>query len=173
LIITVGKRSDGREIQQCHTFRTMTEARAKQNEIKAARDRGTLVKRDNVTFDDLAQRWLDSRHDIREVTRLGYGYVLKAVREQLGQEKVQDLSRADIEAVIRKLESGNSHTEPSCTRWAPSVRCLRTGSPQDCSRSTWPLRSKHRGSSTARQCSIHGRRMSPGPRRSYSSPGRG
>jgi hypothetical protein len=34
LIITVGKRSDGREIQQCHTFRTMTEARAKQNEIR-------------------------------------------------------------------------------------------------------------------------------------------
>jgi site-specific recombinase XerC len=69
-----------------------------------------------VTFDDLAQRWLDSRHDIREVTRLGYGYVLKAVREQLGQEKVQDLSRADIEAVIRKLEQRKlSHRAIVCT----------------------------------------------------------
>lgn len=65
----------------------MTEARAKQNEIKAARDRGTLVKRDNVTFDDLAQRWLDSRHDVREVTRLGYGYVLKAVRDSSARRR--------------------------------------------------------------------------------------
>jgi site-specific recombinase XerC len=57
-----------------------------------------------VTFDELCQRWLDSRHDVREVTRLGYRGVLKTVREQLGQEKVQDLNRADIENVIRMLE---------------------------------------------------------------------
>ena len=37
---------------------------------------------------DLERGEIDSRHDVREVTRLGYGYVLKAVREQLGQEKV-------------------------------------------------------------------------------------
>ncbi len=29
LIIVVGKRPDGRWIQECHTFRTTTEARAK------------------------------------------------------------------------------------------------------------------------------------------------
>jgi site-specific recombinase XerC len=57
-----------------------------------------------VTLDDLCQRWLDSRHDVREVTRLGYGYVLKSARDQLGQEKVQDLNRADIENVIRSLQ---------------------------------------------------------------------
>jgi Phage integrase, N-terminal SAM-like domain len=104
LIITVGKRSDGREIQECHTFRTMGEALGKQAEIRDARKRGALVKRDSVTFDELAQRWLDSRHDVREVTRLGYGYVLKAVRDQLGREKVQDLTRTDIENVIKQLE---------------------------------------------------------------------
>ena len=55
-------------------------------------------------FDELAQRWLDSRHDVREVTRLGYGYVLKAPRAQLGGAKVQDITRSDIEKVIRTLQ---------------------------------------------------------------------
>jgi integrase len=112
LIIVVGKRADGRWIQECHTFRTMTEARAKQNEIKAAKNRGTLVKRDNVTFDELAQRWLDSRHDVREgVTWIGYIQILKPARAQLGQAKVQDISRGDIENLIRSLHSdrGLSH----------------------------------------------------------------
>lgn len=91
-------------IQECYTYRTMTEARAKQNEIKNARDKGTLVKRNNVSFDELCQRWLDSRHDVREVTRLGYVYALKAPREQLGQAKVQDLDRSHVEKVIRALQ---------------------------------------------------------------------
>jgi hypothetical protein len=82
LIVSVGKRpgTSNKWIQECYTFRTLTEARQKQTEIKAARDRGTLVKRDNITFEELCRRWLDSRHDVREVTRLGYAYVLKAVR---------------------------------------------------------------------------------------------
>jgi hypothetical protein len=37
LIITVGKRPDGREIQECHTRRTMKEALAKQAEIRDAK----------------------------------------------------------------------------------------------------------------------------------------
>jgi hypothetical protein len=46
-----------------------------------------LIKRDNVTFDELCQRRLDSRHDVREVTRLGYEQNLKAARKQLGRSK--------------------------------------------------------------------------------------
>jgi hypothetical protein len=111
LIITVGKRPDNREIQECHTFRTMTEALKKQAEIRDARDKGKFVKRDSVTFDVLCQRWLDSRHDVREVTVMGYRSWLMAVREQLGPKRVQDLTRTDIEKVIKRLEQQNrSHS---------------------------------------------------------------
>jgi hypothetical protein len=48
-MITVGKRPDNREIQECHTFRTMTETLKKQAEIRDARDKGRFVKRDSVT----------------------------------------------------------------------------------------------------------------------------
>jgi site-specific recombinase XerC len=111
LIIAVGKRPDGRWIQECYTFPNLAAARKKQTEIKASRDRGTLVKRDNVTFDELCQRWLDSRHDVREVTRLGYVQWLKTARERLGQVKAQDLNRTDIEKLIQHLqERGVSHS---------------------------------------------------------------
>ena len=118
LIVSVGKRpgTTDKWIQECYPFRTMTEARQKQNEIKNSRDKGTLVKRDNVTFDELCQRWLDSRSDVREVTRLGYQSWLKAVREQLGQAKVQDLTRTDIENVIKglgALTDGATYLRPS------------------------------------------------------------
>jgi hypothetical protein len=108
LIITVGTRVDHlgkrREIQQCHTFGTLTETRAKQAELRDARKRGVLMKRDSITFDVLCERWLDSRHDIREVSRIGYAHLLKAARAQFGQEKVQDLSRADIENLVGILD---------------------------------------------------------------------
>jgi integrase len=97
-------------IQECHTFRTMGKAIKKQAEIRDARKRGALVKRDNVTLDELCKRWLNSRHDVREITRLGYESRLKPVQEQLGQEKVQDLTRTDIENVIETLQKRkNSH----------------------------------------------------------------
>jgi len=82
LIITVGKRPDNREIQECHTFRTTTGALKKQAEIRDARDKGKFVKRDSVTFDVLCQRW-----------------------PQLGPKRVQDLNSTDIEKVIKKARA--------------------------------------------------------------------
>jgi hypothetical protein len=43
LIVAVGKRPDGRWVQECYTFPNLTAARKKQTEIKRSRDRGTLV----------------------------------------------------------------------------------------------------------------------------------
>jgi integrase len=111
LRITVGTRVDHlgkkREIQECYTFKSLAEARGKHDEIRDAKRRKVHVKRESVTFDELCYRWLDSRHDVREVTVLGYRYALKVARELLGQEKVQELDRADVEKVIKTLEKRN------------------------------------------------------------------
>jgi Phage integrase, N-terminal SAM-like domain len=79
-----------------------------------------------ITFEELCQKWLDSRHDVREVTQIGYQQVLKLVRAQIGRTKVQDLTRSRIENVIISLreERGLSHRSivymPFATRWPPS-----------------------------------------------------
>lgn len=64
-----------------------------------------------ITFEELCQKWLDSRHDVREVTQIGYQQALKPVRAQIGRTKVQDLTRSRIENVIISLreERGLSH----------------------------------------------------------------
>jgi site-specific recombinase XerC len=106
----VGKRPDGKRDQRCFTFPTLREARAERSKIMADRSRGTLVKRTSVTFDDVCQQWLDSKHDVREVSKIGYGYALKAARAQLGRTRVQDITRSDIESVIRSIrDRGLSH----------------------------------------------------------------
>jgi integrase len=109
-VIDMGKRPDGGRDQRCFTFTKYQEARAERAKIIAARQSKTLIKPAKATFDELAQQWLDSRHDVREVTRLGYEYVLKSVRTELGHLKVQDLSRTHIERLIKTLrQRGLSH----------------------------------------------------------------
>jgi integrase len=102
-IIDMGRRPDGKRDQRCFTFTKYQEARAARAKILTDRSRGTLVRPTNVTFDKLCQRWLDSRHDVREVTQLGNGSALKAARARLGRTKVQDVTRSDIESLIRCL----------------------------------------------------------------------
>jgi integrase len=108
-IIDVGEKG-GKRIQECHTYKTMTEARAERSKLLADRSRGKLVKRTSITFDELCTRWLASRHDIREVSVLGYEHRLKEVRAKLGRTRVQDIMRSDVEKIIRSLhDRGLSH----------------------------------------------------------------
>jgi site-specific recombinase XerC len=123
-----------------------------------------------VTFDDLCQRWLNSRHDVREVTRLGYQTVLKPVREQLGQEKVQDLNRGDIENVIRKLQDRKlSHRSIVYTLAVRQV--LAYGISSGLLSINVAAVSKHQGSNTARLRLTPSPKSSPGARRSCSGSG--
>jgi integrase len=103
-VIDMGKRPDGGRDQRCFTFTKYQEARAARAKIIAARQSKTLIKPAKTTFDELAQQWLDSRHDVREVTRLGYEYILKPVRAELGHLKVQDLSRTHVEKLIKAFQ---------------------------------------------------------------------
>ena len=83
-VIDVGEKG-GKRVQECHTFRTMTEARAERSKMLADRSRGKLIKRTSITFDELCIRWLASRHDGREVTVLGYEHVLKSGAGHIGE----------------------------------------------------------------------------------------
>jgi site-specific recombinase XerC len=70
-----------------------------------------LVKPTKVKFDELCKRWLDSKHDVREVSQQGYRYALKDARKALGRIRVQNIARSDIERTVRSLKDdhGLSH----------------------------------------------------------------
>jgi integrase len=116
-VIVVGTKPNGKRDQRCYTFGNFKDARAARAKIIADRNRGTLVKPTKVTFEELCQRWLDSRHDVREVTALANGHALKRARAQLGKIQVQQITRADVESVIRSIqESGLRHRSMEVTR---------------------------------------------------------
>jgi hypothetical protein len=149
LIIDMGERPDGGRDQRCETFDRLGDAKARQSEIRNSRGKGTLVRPSKITVEELCQRWLDSRHDVREITRIGYQEVLKPVRAQIGRTKVQDLTRSRIESLIRSLrdDRGLSHRS-TCTHSEQSSRSSPTGSLRGAWRSTWRPASRHRENST-------------------------
>jgi integrase len=110
LIVDVGPSPTRKRNQECWTYRTLKEATDKRAQVLADRKAKTLVKRSDVTFDELCTRWLDSKHDVREVTRIGYADHLKIARSLLGRMKVQDIARSDVERVVRAVQDrGLSH----------------------------------------------------------------
>jgi integrase len=104
-VVDVGTGPDGRRKQETKTEGTLKAAREWITATRAAVAQGTYTTRDAVTFDGLCSRWLDSRRDVREVTRLGYIQVLKPVRARLGKRRAQDLRRADMESLVAWLQT--------------------------------------------------------------------
>lgn len=102
-VVDVGLTPDGKRKQVTKTLDTLTAAREFVAEVRAEVARGTYLAPDAETFDSLAGRWLESRRDIRERTRLGYEQVLKPVRARIGHRKAQDLRRGDVEALVSWL----------------------------------------------------------------------
>lgn len=102
-VLDVGETFGGRRIQETRTFKTLGEARDFVAETRQALKAGTYVPRNSTTLDAVCGRWIESRRDVREVTRLGYQTVLKPVRAHMGSRRVQDLRRSDIEALVSWL----------------------------------------------------------------------
>lgn len=102
-VIDVGTK--GQRKQQTHTCDALREAKDLRAQMLADKSKGKVVTRTKITFDELCGRWLTSRHDIREITRVGYDYVLRAVRSEIGAKRVQDITRADVDAMIKILQA--------------------------------------------------------------------
>lgn len=102
-VVDVSTGPDGRRRQVTRTLGTLTAAREWVTQTRADVARGTYTAPDALTFDGLCARWLESRRDVREVTLLGYGQVLKPVRGRLGKRRAQDLRRSDLEALVSWL----------------------------------------------------------------------
>jgi integrase len=105
VVLDVGETFAGSRIQETTTHRTLTDAREHVTDVRVRLKAGTYVARNSTTLDAQCARWIESRRDVREVTRLGYASVLKPVRAHMGSRRVQDLRRSDVEALAAWLES--------------------------------------------------------------------
>lgn len=86
--------------QITRTFRTLGEARDFVAQIRAGISTGTYVPPSAETLTQLCARWVESRRDVREVTRSGYRGQLAPVLRHLGERKVQALTVTDVEELI-------------------------------------------------------------------------
>jgi integrase len=86
--------------QVTRTFGTLGEARAYIIETRHRIAQGTYTAPDRITLRQLADNWLASRRDIREVTVNGYRNALRPAVDQLGNRPVQSLTRRDIDELV-------------------------------------------------------------------------
>jgi integrase len=97
----IGVKPDGSRDRRRFTFRTQAEARDELRRITTEVTKGTYVKRSDLTVDQACDQWLAGRRGIRAVTLYGYEMDLKPVRRYLGARKLQALSKADGDALVR------------------------------------------------------------------------
>ena len=91
----------GKRRQLTRTFDTLREARAERARIIAETARGTFVQPRKLTVSEYLTEWLEgATRNVRESTRRNYSDALTPVHNRLGARKLQDLTKADIEALV-------------------------------------------------------------------------
>jgi integrase len=99
--VEVGTKPDGSRDRRRFTCRTLAEARKELRRITTEVDKGTYVKRSDLTVDEACDEWLAGRRGIRQVTLYSYEMDLKPVRRHLGGKQLQQLTKADGDALVR------------------------------------------------------------------------
>ncbi|MCH9730563.1 MAG: site-specific integrase [Actinomycetia bacterium] len=98
----VGTKPDGSRDRRRTTCTTLAEARKEYRRITTEVAQGTYNRPTAITVDQACDAWLEgSRHRIREVTMTHYRNVLQPVRRYLGGKKLQQLTKADGDALVQ------------------------------------------------------------------------
>jgi integrase len=105
LTVDVGA-MDGKRKQLRKRYATESDARKALDEIRGEVARGTYVHNSALTVEEACANWLMSRHGIKPKSKSGYEGVLTPVRAELGELRVQKLTRRDVDALVAKLRDG-------------------------------------------------------------------
>ena len=98
-------------------FPTMREARARRDwiagELAALRvpDIRLISPETAPTLRTVAERWKDSRRDVAEGTRTTYTVNLKRILPRLGDQRLDELQVADVDALVAELHAGGCKRE--------------------------------------------------------------
>ena len=112
----VGTKPDGSRDRRRFTYRTKAEARREFRRITSEVAAGIYTRRTAITVDDACDQWLDGRRGIRRVTLEGYRNDLKPVRRYLGGKRLQQIVKADgdalVELMLTKGRGSPKHYQP-------------------------------------------------------------
>src|SRR5215211_7600220 len=97
VVLTTSPKGTNQRHQVRRNFRTLAEARAFVDRTRSAVREGSFTASDTTTLAELAEQWLNTRRDIREVSLEGYRHVLRPILRDYGDRRVQSITRADIE----------------------------------------------------------------------------
>jgi len=96
----VGSKPDGSRDRRRFTYRTLTEAKREYRRVTTEVVAGQFAKKSAMTVDEACDEWLTGRRGIRRVTLQGYTHDLSAVRRFMGSKKLQQLTKADGDALV-------------------------------------------------------------------------
>lgn len=96
----VGSKPDGSRDRRRFTYRTLTEAKREYRRITTEVATGLYARKSTLTVAEACDEWLAGRRGIRSVTLQGYKHDLAAVRRFLGGKKLQQLTKADGDALV-------------------------------------------------------------------------
>lgn len=97
----VGVKPGGGRDRRRFTAKTYAEARREYRRISSEVAKGTYVRRLDITASQACAPWLAGRRGIRRVTMYSYENDLKPVRRYLGDKKLQQITKADGDALVR------------------------------------------------------------------------
>lgn len=117
VVIDTAPRGAPKRKQVSRNFRTLQEARDFVSETRQRVSSGRYTAPSRVTFRTLADDWLRSRRDIREITRSGYAEALGNPLDYFGDHLAQSLTRADVEDLMEHLQTaGGKRGKPLSQR---------------------------------------------------------
>jgi hypothetical protein len=128
----LGTKPDGSRDRRRFTYRTQAEARKELRRITSEVAAGTYNRPTAITVDEACDAWLAGRRGIRRVTLYGYEMDLKPVRRYLGGRKLQTLTKADGDALVRWMltEARTSPKHYRADSLAGRVVALVSGHPE-------------------------------------------
>ncbi len=112
--------------QVTRTMPSLAEARAFVAEVRAQVEQGREVERQtSTTVEQLCERWLTSRVDVRAVTVESYRYAMKPALRIIGNRQPDTITRADVQRMIATLRSAAANRPRFTPRASRSVlaRC--------------------------------------------------
>ena len=96
----VGTNPDGTRDRRRFTYRSLAEAKREYRQITTEVATGIYTRKSTLTVAEACDEWLAGRRGIRSVTLQGYTHDLAAVRRFLGGRKLQQLTKADGDALV-------------------------------------------------------------------------
>ncbi|MFR9803153.1 tyrosine recombinase XerC [Pseudonocardia sp. RS010] len=106
-VIDVGRDPmTGKRTQLTRTFDSWKEARAERARMISETATGNFVRPRKLTVDQYLDQWFEgATRNVRPSTKRSYRDALAPVRERLGARKLQDLTKADVEALVTWMET--------------------------------------------------------------------